>query len=70
MTRPAAVIYRCKLCRAEFSPIHVPDGMAVMAHVDEGGKLPDSPGGPNMTEVHKCSPRRWGVAEFVGVQFD
>lgn len=72
MNKPAAILYRCRLCGADFSPVHSPDGPTVLRMILRGEKMPDGWFGvpPREAEVHDCGDRQLGIADLVGVQLD
>jgi hypothetical protein len=71
MSRPAALIYRCRACGEVHHPFFTLDGARALESMLGGIPSPPEWGGrpPRMAEPHECSDRTTGVSDFVGVRF-
>lgn len=70
--RPGSLAYRCRQCGAVFHPCHTPDGPTMLRVLLDGELMPKGWSGvrPRLLEVHRCSGRLDGVADFAGIQYD
>lgn len=70
--KPGSLAYRCRLCGALYHPTHTPDGPTMLRVILDGEPMPKVWFGvkPGLIEIHRCSEKLDGVADFAGIAYD